>query len=100
MLSLVLLLLLLLLPLLLLLLLLLVLLLLLLVQLLTSRYLLDALKHTGVAVCVGESLKARSLHCFGTSLAIAFTFYMVVFHTLSNLPLDQALYFEVMCVSA
>ena len=45
--------------------------------------------------CIAESARTKSLHCFGMALTIAFTFYMVVFHSLSNLPLDQALYFEV-----
>ena len=32
---------------------------------------------------------------FGVGVTLAFAFYMLVFHSLSNLPLDQPLYFEV-----
>jgi len=49
----------------------------------------------GLVRCIAESARTKSLHTFGMALTIAFTFYMMVFHSLSNLPLDQALYFEV-----
>jgi len=49
----------------------------------------------GLVRCIAESARTKSLHSFGMALTIAFTFYMIVFHSLSNLPLDQALYFEV-----
>ena len=48
-----------------------------------------------MVLCAHESVKAKSVGCFGMALTMAFTFYMVVFHSLSNLPLDQPLYFEV-----
>ena len=51
-------------------------------------------------VCADESVKAKSVGCYGMALTMAFTFYMVVFHSLSNLPLDQPLYFEVCPVSS
>ncbi len=41
----------------------------------------------------GASSSRRST--FGVGVTLAFAFYMVVFHALSNLPLDQPLYFEV-----
>mmetsp|Transcript_27528 Transcript_27528/g.65124 ORF Transcript_27528/g.65124 Transcript_27528/m.65124 type:complete len:530 (-) Transcript_27528:41-1630(-) len=49
----------------------------------------------GVLRSLTESLSARSLDSAGFAIALAFTFYMVLFHYLSNLPLDQPLYFGV-----
>ena len=44
--------------------------------------------------CVLEGVRLRSVHCYGIAASLSFCFYMLVFHTLSNLPLDQPLYFE------
>jgi hypothetical protein len=57
----------------------------------------DEAKHhmPGLVRCLAESASTKSLHSVGVAFTFAFTFYMVIFHSLSNLPLDQALYFEV-----
>ena len=64
-------------------------------QLESSLYVGGPLALVGLGCCVYECGCARSHKCFGAGLAVAFFFYMIVFHCLSNLPLDQALYFEV-----
>jgi hypothetical protein len=43
----------------------------------------------------GTAASSSRRSTFGVGVTLAFAFYMVVFHSLSNLPLDQPLYFEV-----
>ena len=64
-------------------------------QLESSLYVGAPLSLLGLGLCGVEAVRERSSKGFGAGVALMLAFYMVVFHCLSNLPLDQALYFEV-----
>jgi hypothetical protein len=52
-----------------------------------------ALALLGLIRCACECVRERRVNTAGSALAVAYLVYMLVFHSLANLPLEQPLYY-------